>query len=185
MRVGTPRLYTAWHFAFPAVIYHYRDSNGMLMVSRSRDGEWADRILKCLGYQTFRGSPGKGGSTALRQLIARIKAGPGGGFIADGSQGPARVAQKGILLLARYADAPLVPISMAAHPCWRLRSWDRTVIAKPLSKVVMAFGRPIWVSRDASSEEMEVLRVALEDSLNRLTDECEAVLGRKEGDRCS
>jgi hypothetical protein len=168
-----PRLATCWHFAFPTLIYRYRCRGVVVMVSRSRDGEIAARIVKELGFRAFRGSPGKGGSTALRGLIGSLKSSFGGGFIADGSQGPARVAQKGILLLARYTGAPLVPVSMAAKPCWRLRSWDRTVIPKPFSHIVMAFGPPIRVPADASSAELEILRVELETSLNRLTENAE------------
>lgn len=170
---GGPILLTAWHFAFPAVIYHNRDRNGLLMVSRSRDGEWAARVLSHLGYRCFRGSPGKGGSIALKQLINHIHDGVAGGFIADGSQGPPRIAQKGILVLARYTQAPLIPVSMAANPCFRFPSWDKTVLAKPFARVVLAYGAPIRVPREASADEMEKLRLHLEESLNSLTEYCE------------
>ncbi len=169
MRFAGPKLFTCWHFANPTVLYYFRDNHAMVMVSRSRDGEWAARVLKHMGYECYRGSPGKGGATALRQLIHQLKNGPGGGFVADGSQGPPLIAQKGILLLARYTGSPLVPVSAAAKPCWRLRSWDRTLIAKPFSRVALAFGPPIWVPRDASPEELESGRKQLEDCLNDLT----------------
>ncbi|GLI32683.1 hypothetical protein DAMNIGENAA_01160 [Desulforhabdus amnigena] len=146
------------------------------MVSRSRDGEWAARVLKHLGYKSFRGSPGKGGATALRRIIAEIKRGPGGGFVADGSKGPPLVAQKGILLLARYTEAPLVPVSVAADPCWRFHSWDRTLLAKPFSRVVLAFGPPLWVPRNMSAEQMDRKRLELENTLNDLTRKAEEAL---------
>ncbi len=171
-----PKLFTCWHFAYPAVLHHFRDNDAMVMVSRSRDGDWATRVLEQLGYHCFRGSPGKGGSTALRQLINQLKKGPGGGFVADGSQGPPLIAQKGILLLARYTGSPLVPMSVAAKPCWRLKSWDKTLVAKPFSHLVIAFGPLIWVNRDASSEELEVERKKLEVSLNALTEQARGML---------
>ena len=177
MSGGTPILYTSWHFAFPAVIYHLRDKNGMVMVSFSRDGEWVARVLKYLGYESARGSPGKGGSGALRRVIAHFRSGYPGGFIADGSQGPALVAQMGILILARHTQAPLVPVSVAAKPCWRFRSWDRTLLGKPFSRVVLAFGPPIRVDREATDEQLEVIRLDLENSLNGLTRQCEEALG--------
>jgi hypothetical protein len=179
LKTGKPPIYTSWHFTFPAVIYHFRDRNGMVMVSRSRDGEWIARVLGGLGYRTARGSPGKGGGAALRQLIAHMKAGYSAGLIADGSQGPALVAQKGILILARHTQSPLVPVSMAAEPCWRFKSWDKTLLAKPFSRVAMAFGPPIWVGRDASSDELEVHRDHLEKTLNGLTEEARRALAAK------
>ena len=181
---GGPVLMACWHFAFPTVIYRFRGHHALVMVSRSRDGEWAAQVVARLGYRCFRGSPGKGGSTALKQLISHIRGTRGAGIIADGSQGPPRIAQKGILLLARYSGAPLLPVSMAAHPCWRFRSWDRTVLPKPFSNIVMALGPPLWVPRDISADDLEVVRLHLETSLNGLTDQAEATLSKiRGGDR--
>jgi lysophospholipid acyltransferase (LPLAT)-like uncharacterized protein len=175
---GQAGLCTTWHFAFPALVQHFHGLNVVVMVSRSRDGEMISQVLKHLGYQVERGSPGKGGAQALRTMIGHVSRGCYAGLLADGSQGPARVAQKGILLLARYTGAPLVPFSMAAHPCWRFRSWDRTVLAKPFSRIILAFDAPIWVDREISSEGLDRVRLELENSLNRLTDEAEAHLKR-------
>jgi lysophospholipid acyltransferase (LPLAT)-like uncharacterized protein len=169
LNLGVPGLCTTWHFAFPAMVYFFRNLNAVLMVSRSRDGELITRILGHLGYQVARGSPGKGGAQALRTMLSYLGKGHHAGLIADGSQGPACVAQKGILLLARYSQGPLLPVSMAARPCWRFGSWDRTVLPKPFSHVVMALGPLIWVERNASSEELETVRRKLEESLNQLT----------------
>jgi lysophospholipid acyltransferase (LPLAT)-like uncharacterized protein len=172
-----PKIATCWHFAFPTVIYLYRDLNIVTMVSRSRDGELAARVVERLGVRCFRGSPGKGGSAALKGLIDELASSYGGGFIADGSQGPARIAQKGILLLGRYSGAPILPVSMSAAPCWRFRSWDRTVLAKPFAHIVVAFGQPLHVERDASAERLEELRLELETSLNKLTSDAQEALG--------
>jgi hypothetical protein len=95
------------------------------------------------------------------------------GLIADGSRGPARKAQEGVLLLARHTQAPLVPVSMAAYPCWRFRSWDRTVLARPFSRLVYGFGPPLRVEKDAGPTRMEEKRQELERILNELTAECE------------
>lgn len=94
----------------------------------------------------------------------------------DGSQGPARIAQKGILALALHSGAPLLPVSMAANPCWRLRSWDRTLIAKPFSRIVMTFGPLIRIQRGTSHERMEEYRLELENSLNRISDQAERLV---------
>ncbi len=177
-------LFASWHFAFPAVIYYFRDRNGMVMVSRSRDGEWISKVLEWLGYRIARGSPGKRGAAALREMLAFFLSLPpekgglaGLGLIADGSQGPAQVAQKGILVLARHTGAPLLPVCMAANPCWRFRSWDRTMLARPFGRIAFAFGPPIRLDRDISAERMEICRRELEDALNRLVDETREAVG--------
>ena len=58
---------------------------------------------------------------------------------------------------------------MAAKPCWRFRSWDRTILAKPFARIAMVFGPPIWAAAAASAAEMEAARQDLEDTLNPLT----------------
>jgi hypothetical protein len=169
LRKGVPGIATCFHFAFPAFIYFLRDAGFLGMASRSRDGDLAAGVAESLGYRIFRGSPGKGGATALRQLIAAFRKCAGGGFIADGSKGPARIAQKGILILALHTGSPILPFSMAAKPCWRARSWDRTVLAMPFGRIAYAFGPPIRIERGASAERIEQYRIELEESLNRIT----------------
>lgn len=170
---GGPSIAAFWHCAFPGILYFFRDSGYLTIISRSRDGELAARIVERLRFKSFRGSPGKGGSTALKQLISAFRKAPGGGFVADGSQGPARIAQKGLLILALHSGSPVVPVGVAANPCWRFRSWDRTVLAKPFSRVVMAFGPLIWVEKGASSERIEQYRLELEAGLNAVTEAAE------------
>ncbi len=171
-----PVLLTSWHAAFPAVIYSFSHSNGLLMVSRSTDGEMIARALSRMGYQTVRGSSHRGGARALKEMLRLVRRGYSGGFIADGSQGPAQIAQMGIVLLARHTRVPLFPIAMAARPCIRFPSWDRTVLAVPLSRVVLAVGAPRHIPSKASSQQMEQYRLRLEADLNRLTQEAETIV---------
>jgi hypothetical protein len=176
---GGPSIAAFWHCAYPGVLYFFRDKGYLTIISRSRDGELAARMIERLGYRSFRGSSGKGGATALKGLISAFREGPGGGFVADGSKGPARIAQKGLLILSLHTGSPIMPVGMAAHPCWRFRSWDKTVLAKPFSKVVMAFGPLIRVEKGATAERIEQYRMELEAGLNAATEAAEqACCGR-------
>jgi lysophospholipid acyltransferase (LPLAT)-like uncharacterized protein len=171
-----PRIAAFWHFTYPCILYFYRDKGYLTIISRSRDGEFASILVKSLGFYPFRGSPGKGGAAALKGIISAFKGGPGGGFVADGSQGPARVAQKGLLLLCMYAGCPIMPVSVAADKCWRFRTWDRTLLPKPFSRVIFSFGPMITVERGASSEKLEEHRAQLERTLNEITVQAEEAL---------
>jgi len=167
--VEGPTIGAFWHFSYPSVLYFFRDHGYLTIVSRSRDGELAARMIKRLGYFPFRGSPGKGGVAALKGIISAFRDCPGGGFVADGSQGPAQVAQKGLLLLAMYSGSPILPISVAADRCWRLRTWDKTLLPKPFARVTISFGPMIRVERGASADKIEQYRVQLERTLNEIT----------------
>ena len=169
--VQVPTAGAFWHFSYPSVLHFFRDHGYLTIVSRSRDGEFAARMVKRLGYFPFRGSPGKGGVAALKGIISAFQDSPGGGFVADGSQGPAQVAQKGLLLLAMYSGSPILPISVAANRCWRFRTWDRTLLPKPFAKVVISFGPLIRIERGASPDRIEQYRVQLEQTLNEITEQ--------------
>ena len=78
----------------------------VLMASPSRDGEFIAEVARGLGFTVALGSRRKGGVQALRQLADCFRQGYSCGLIADGSRGPARVAQKGPLYLARDDPGP-------------------------------------------------------------------------------
>ena len=166
-----------WHFCYPSILYFFRDHGYLTIISRSRDGEFAARMVKKLGYFPFRGSPGKGGAAALKGIISAFRGSPGGGFVVDGSQGPAQVAQKGLLLLAMYSGCPVFPVSIAADRCWRFQTWDRTLLPKPFARVAVAFGPMMRIERGASSAQIEECRVKLERTLNEITLQAQAAAG--------
>ncbi len=172
-----PRIAAFWHFTYPSILHFFRDHGYLTITSRSRDGELAAGLVRKLGYVPFRGSPGKGGASALKGIISAFKDNPGGGFVADGSQGPARVAQKGLLLLAMYSGCHIMPVSVAADRCWRFRTWDRTLLPKPFARIAIAFGPLIQVGKGSSAERIEEYRIHLERILNEITEEAEKAVG--------
>ncbi|MDA8305451.1 MAG: lysophospholipid acyltransferase family protein [Deltaproteobacteria bacterium] len=172
-KVKAPIIAAFWHFSYPTILYVFRDNGYLTITSRSRDGEFAARMAQGLGFFAFRGSPRKGGAAALKSMISAFKKSPGGGFVADGSQGPAQIAQKGLLVLAMYSGSPIIPVSVAADRCWRLPTWDKTVLPMPFSRVAVSYGPLIWVERNASSVAIEKYRVQLERTLNEITSQAE------------
>lgn len=172
-----PVIAAFWHFCYPSILYFFRDQGYLTIISRSRDGEVAARMVKRLGYFPFRGSPGKGGASALKGIISAFRDGPGGGFVADGSQGPAQVAQRGLMLLALHSGSPMVAVSISANRCWRFRTWDRTLLPKPFAKVAVAFGPITRIEPGASSAQIEECRVQLERTLNEITRQAEEAAG--------
>ena len=142
----------------------------VLMVSASDDAELLSGALRRMDAELVRGSRTQGGVTALKALIAKVREGANAGIIADGSQGPARIAQAGAVLLASRTGAPILPSAWAADHCWHLRSWDKTVIPKPWATISYHYGSPLHVPPGTRGEELEKYRLKLEQSLNQLQD---------------
>lgn len=171
---GRPVLYTVWHchLLFPLVLFprHYYAHLPPLVVmaSPSRDGEFIAEVARGLGFIVCPGSRRKGGVQALKRMAVYFRQGHSGGLVADGSRGPARVAQNGVLFLAREAQVPIIPLAVAARRKKTFPSWDRFELPWPFTRLALLMGEPLWVRPQDRGPALESLRLELEARLNRL-----------------
>ena len=173
LREGKGKLLSAtWHRSIFYGIYYFRGRGASAISSRSGDGEFVTEIMKRFGYHAPRGSSGKGkgGSAALRQFIDYINQGHFGGLLVDAPKGPPYVSKKGIAVAAARTGAPLLPCVWYAKPNYRINSWDRSIIPKPFSKLVMIFDREaLNLPSDAGKIALDACRKELDNRLLRLT----------------
>ena len=136
------------------------------MTSENFDGEWIARIIHRFGYGSARGSTSRGGRKALRQMVRDMAAGRATAFTVDGPRGPARRVQPGAVWLAMLTGNPILPLHLEAERYWTLRSWDRTQVPQPFTRVSLVLGPPMDVPRDADVEttrrDLEAVLLALE-----------------------
>jgi hypothetical protein len=170
---GRPVLLTTWHCHLLSPLFYLHQHYShlppvVLMASPSRDGEFIAEVTRGLGFIVCSGSRRKGGVQALQTIAEYMRRGHCGGIIADGSRGPARVAQKGVLFLAREAQAPIIPVGVAASRKLTLNTWDRFELPLPFSRLAFLAEEPLWVPPDRRGPAFEPLRQELENRLNRL-----------------
>ena len=177
---GLPFIVAFWHYGVIYIVHQAKRLPYVAMVSSSRDGEYISRILQSKGFATVRGSRGTGGIGALKGLIRHIRQGKVGVLVADGSQGPARKAQPGAVLLAGRTGVPVLPVGWAANHYWTFRSWDRTALPKPFSRIEITYGEPLQVPQDADATQIEGYRLELEKRLNELYEKGWGEFGKKE-----
>lgn len=166
----------------------YQTDRRVIMLASANPG--ADVIVNAVrpfGVEFIRGSAAnpkkafkdKGGAPAVAQMIAALKEGAIIGMTPDGPRGPSRKAQPGIARLAYLSGAPIITGAFSASRGWRLGTWDRFFLAAPFSHGVLVGGGPaIAPPIDASPEEIERVRSAVEASINRAADEADARTGR-------
>ncbi len=162
---GRPPIIACWHqVILPGTVF-WRDRGIVILASRNFDGEWITRTLSRFGFTAARGSSSRGGARALIVLARQMRAGHGVAITVDGPRGPARRAQSGALWLARQTGHPILPFHIAASSAWHLGSWDRGLVPKPRSRVVMMVGDPFLVARDTDENGLEQRRLDLEAAL--------------------
>ena len=109
---------------------------------------------------------------------AQKKMSQGGSIVttSDGPLGPKFEFKAGTVLMARIGKAPMIPIACAADRAWTLNTWDAFIIPKPFARTVTAVGEPIEVPRGATQEQLEEIRLAMQNAIEALRHECEAAL---------
>ena len=173
-----PVLYVSWHQRMSFFARYLAEKHPVIMISQSKDGEYGRRFADYLGFRYVRGSSSKGGIRALRNMITYLKQGRSAGILADGPLGPSRIAKIGPIIIAREGNVPIVPIVWGCDRFWILNSWDRYLIPKPFSKVVIRYGNPIFVPKEAkSTQELEFYRKRLQDILDICTQWCDNFFG--------
>ena len=167
-----------WHSALVYTLYHFRVYRGTIMTSPSRDGEWIANTIVQWGQFPVRGSRHKGGLKAIRQMAEIMKHyHVPSGIVADGSKGPAGIAQLGAVILARDTGSPIIPTGFAADRAIYFNSWDRMVLPLPFSRVCIVYGEAITVPSGARGLAVERCRKRLETSLHQATRQARERIG--------
>jgi lysophospholipid acyltransferase (LPLAT)-like uncharacterized protein len=156
-----------WHEHLPICMRAFAGRGIHVLISKSRDGEWAARACARMGYRVHRGSSSGGAQASsgaqaksfggLRTLARAVEAGPAlVGMALDGPRGPRREPKPGSVWLARRLGVPIVPVLIDAPKAFRLGSWDRALIPFPFSRVEIKLGSPVFpASIDDLARAME------------------------------
>lgn len=177
-RLEEGKILAGWHGRTFIAANFFKGKGVWTIISQSRDGEMQSRIFRRFGFNIIRGSTGRGGARALVESIKVLREGATMAFTPDGPRGPTKIVQSGIMLMAQKSGAALIPAGVSAKRRWLLGTWDSYLIPKPFSKAVIIFGDSIFVPKDASEEEVERLRLELQNAMNVLEEQAEVAMGR-------
>lgn len=162
-------VYASWHQRFfPGITFFSTRKPIAIIISKSKDGEMAARAVDILGWRPVRGSSSKGGKEALEEVKALGREGYKVGHIVDGPQGPFGVVKPGLVRIAQHAQLPIVPTITSGQNCWVFNSWDRFMVPKPFSRVIIRFGSAIHVPEETDRDAFEIIRKTVEERLQEL-----------------
>lgn len=141
------------------------------LISPSVDGQIAANIVESWGAVAIRGSSTRTGAKALRDMyntIVNDKISPL--TTSDGPTGPIHEFKQGAVMLSQLTQAPILPIAYAASRYWELKSWDKFIVPKPFSNIVIAVGKPHYIDKKLTADELENQRIIIEkDMMNLIT----------------
>jgi hypothetical protein len=172
-RQGKPVIFLVWHGRIFIVPYFFRRRKIMPLISPSKDGEIAARIMSGWGYRILRGS---GSHAILKVWTAMKKELRSGGeviIVPDGPRGPDRKIKLGGLKLAQETGAVLVPFTFSTSRKKILKSWDNFLMFYPFSRIVSIYGEPIHIDPGLKGDELEKERQRIEQLMIQLDEKAD------------
>lgn len=183
-KAGKPMIVCCWHGRMFVVVggWHPRPRPGSLgfMTSGHRDGRMIGDALRHIGYVVVHGSSRRGGASALREMCRQLDKGMTMMITPDGPKGPRMRIKMGAVKAAQLSGAPMVTLTGSTSPRKVFGTWDRFCLPFPWARGVLHWGPPVYVPRDADAAALERCRLAIEQSMNDLTNEAERTLGQDE-----
>jgi lysophospholipid acyltransferase (LPLAT)-like uncharacterized protein len=176
-RARRPHVFLLWHEALLPLLWQHRGQGVAIVVSEAREGQYLSDFAVSLGYRSLHGSSTRGGARVLLGAVRELQAGRAVAFTPDGPSGPRRELKPGVVAAAQRGGAVVVPIHAEADRAWRLHSWDRFMIPKPLTRVWIRYGRPFEVGPGESgfSEGVELATARLDEVSAKSTWRDEAI----------
>jgi lysophospholipid acyltransferase (LPLAT)-like uncharacterized protein len=168
LAAGGKAVAALWHQRFFSVLSYaatFRAFNPAVMISSSRDGDLISPVAERLGLCPVRGSSSRGGKPALTEIVSAMSRNPMAAHVVDGPRGPKGIVKAGVVRLAQMAGAEIFPLHISAEKAWVLNSWDRFLIPKPFSKILIRWDQPIPVKRKMDALTFENFRQRLERTL--------------------
>jgi hypothetical protein len=164
---GGTIIFACWHQRFFSGFFVPRifGMNPCIMISQSRDGDFVSDVVARIGWVPVRGSTSRGGKKALQEMIAGVEKYRMSGHIVDGPQGPPQIIKPGLISLASQTGAAICPGYISYENPIIFNSWDRFMIPKPFSRVLLRAGDFIVVPRQLDEKAFEEVRLDIEKKM--------------------
>jgi lysophospholipid acyltransferase (LPLAT)-like uncharacterized protein len=170
LKSGQKMIVAIWHQRIIPVVGYARKFSvyaPAAMISQSRDGDIIAGVASLLNFRPVRGSSSRGGKEALADMIADLAENQVAVHALDGPRGPKGVVKPGLIVMAQLSGVPIVPVYISVNRAWLLNSWDRFIIPKPFSTVIVRWDSPIYVPKSMDNETFEETRKKIEQHLKK------------------
>jgi lysophospholipid acyltransferase (LPLAT)-like uncharacterized protein len=157
-----------WHGQMLLGWYLHKNKNFTALISKSRDGDLLEKVLKYWNYNVVRGSSSKGGNIALGIMVDYARNNESVVLTPDGPRGPLNRMKAGAVVIAKKSKVPLILVGIGYKKKRVLKSWDKFEIPKFFSVVKAVYSDPIYVNSDLSFADTSEFILNCERKLNEL-----------------
>jgi lysophospholipid acyltransferase (LPLAT)-like uncharacterized protein len=165
-----------WHGRTFISVYRYRNKGYYALISLSKDGDIQAQNFRTMGFRIIRGSTGRRGVMATRQILTALEEGGTLTFTPDGPRGPSQKVQEGVVYFAKKSGKPIIPVGVCAKPAFLADTWDKYLIPHLFSRATYVYGDPIFVTPD---EDNGAACLRVEAAINAAQARAEEALNAK------
>ncbi len=173
-QANEPAIYATWHgsqLGFGVFTKKERKNIKLhILISQSNDGDIISNVSSSVGFSTIRGSLGRGGAKALRDMVSILKNDGNIAYTVDGPKGPLYEVKDGLIKVAQLSGRPIIPMMVKMNPKITFKSWDNYELPLLFSLFEAEFGDPIHVPRKINEEEHENYKQQVKQKLFELNE---------------
>jgi hypothetical protein len=159
--------FAIWHnrLAYSMYIFgNYKNTFGL--TSPHSDGKIIGKLVLMMNHKIIQGSTNKNSNSAVKEIIKQITNGGKIVVTPDGPRGPVYKNGSVITKIASKYNKKVIPVSCYASRYFELASWDKMMLPKPFSKIIVIIGKPLELTGNDENDKL-----LLEKKLNSLTTE--------------
>ncbi len=166
-------LFAFWHcqLAYPLhVISNYKNIHAL--TSSHSDGKIIAQIASLMNYKIIKGSSNRDSMNAVKNIITQLNCGSKIAITPDGPRGPSQKNNSVMTKIAYKYNKKLFPIFCHASKYFTLNSWDRMMIPKPFSKIIVVFGEAMLLSDDEAKNKITLEKAINDLAKNQIFNKC-------------
>ena len=172
--------WASWHGRQLLTINVHAGQRVVILASLSKDGDIQTAMLERFGYRVERGSSSRGAARGLLSMARAMREGWQPAIAVDGPRGPRYGVKQGVVALARFEDASIIPTMASCEAGWVIPSWDRTLIPRPFTRAVIEYATPVHVPVGIDDARLEEIRLQVEATLREMTERCDRHFGERQ-----
>jgi lysophospholipid acyltransferase (LPLAT)-like uncharacterized protein len=170
---GKKYILAFWHGTMLLPWYLNRGKKFAALISKSKDGDLLNKLLKRWNYKVIRGSSSTGGEVALGIMVDFAKNNNSIAITPDGPRGPVFKLKAGAVVTAKKSGLPLVLAGIGYKNKKLLKSWDSFQIPIFFTKANAVYSEPIYVNSNLNYDETSGIIKKCELKLLELQTEAE------------
>jgi lysophospholipid acyltransferase (LPLAT)-like uncharacterized protein len=162
-----PHLMAFWHKDMIGCFCANTNTNHIMLISQSKDGDFATQFIANFGHEAIRGSSSKGGKAAMQMLIETLQLRARDcALTVDGPRGPALEPKLGIFEISRQTQIPITPIRVVCESKHVFKkAWDKFELPYPFSKIHVYYGEAIVVPTSTDKENYPAMAIKLKNAM--------------------